>query len=406
MRPQPASDPAPRGDARAWGCVVYLLGLSVGGLLLLGLFLLPPLMSARGDQQLEAMALGAVLALPTLAFYLWVPWVVDRYDPEPAWALFGCLVWGAIAACGFAAVINTSVDAAFAGAADAQTGKFFAACVSAPLFEELFKGLAVAGMYWFVRREFDGVVDGVMYACFAALGFAAVENVIYYSNAAQQGAVAGTFLLRGILAPWGHPLYTSMTGIGFGIARETDRPWVRFFAPLFGYATAVFLHFVWNFSASVSGELFVVMMPLWLLVVTGFFLLVLWLVSRKGRIIRLNLQDEVLLGHLTAFELELVCSPFASWRATSGYGGAAGRRFVDAAARLALSKWHSARAVRSRNATISMDYIVPLRRQLKELREQVERSLGRPLPRPQPIGLGQPAPPLLKERPSWWIQPR
>ena len=87
------------------------------------------------------------------------------------------------------------------------------------------KGLAVLGVFYFLRREFDGVVDGVIYATFAALGFAAVENVVYYSNAMRADAggeaLAATFLLRGVLAPWGHPLYTSMTGIGFGIARET-----------------------------------------------------------------------------------------------------------------------------------------------------------------------------------------
>src|SRR3982751_742558 len=96
-------------------------------------------------------------------------------------------------------------------------------------------------MFFFMRRQFDGVVDGVIYATFAALGFAAVENIIYYSNAAREeaivghsGILAGTFVVRGILGPWGHPLYTSMTGLGFGIARETNKTWLKWLAPLGG----------------------------------------------------------------------------------------------------------------------------------------------------------------------------
>ena len=47
------------------------------------------------------------------------------------------------------------------------------------------KGMAVFGVFFFLKREFDGVVDGVIYATFAALGFAATENIIYYANAVK-----------------------------------------------------------------------------------------------------------------------------------------------------------------------------------------------------------------------------
>src|SRR5690606_18995053 len=153
--------------------------------------------------------------LPPLAIYLWIPWIVDRYDPEPWWCLGIALSWGAIAACGFSAVINTMVHAFGAAISGDAFGDVLGACVSAPIVEELTKGMAVFGMFFFVRRQFDGVVDGVIYATFAALGFAAVENIIYYGGAAkaemlgEEGILAGTFIVRGILAPWGHPLYTS-----------------------------------------------------------------------------------------------------------------------------------------------------------------------------------------------------
>jgi protease PrsW len=239
----------------------------------------------------------------------------------------------------------------------------------------------------------------VIYATFAALGFAAVENILYYGNAAKaeilqhkEGLFIGTFVVRGILAPWGHPLYTSMTGLGFGIARETNKTWLKWIAPLGGYMFAMFLHSVWNTAATLSNDLVALMLPLWFLFVLGFFGLVIYLVVRKGRIIRDHLKDEVLMGNLTPYELELVTSPVGRMRATFSFGGAAGRKFIDAAARLALSKWHTGRATQGRKLTVSSDMIFPLRQELARLRAEVSRALGRPVPQPQPWSPGQASP--------------
>ncbi len=381
----------PEATRRVVGGVLYGLAMLAGLALLLVVFVVPAFLSKNSDAELEAMAIGAVFALPPLAVYLWIPWIVDRYDPEPWWCLLLSLAWGAIAACGFSAVINTLVHVFGAELGGDEFGDIVSACVSAPIVEELMKGLAVFGTFFFLRRQFDGVVDGVIYATFAALGFAAVENIVYYGNAAkaeilmhEQGVLAGTFVVRGILAPWGHPLYTSMTGLGFGIARETHKTWLKWMAPLGGYVFAVFLHAVWNTAATISNALVLVMLPLWGLFVVAFFVLVVWLVKRKGKIIRDHLHDEVLMGNITHWELELVTSPVARLRATFSFGGGAGRRFVDAAARLALSKWHTGRATRGRKLTVSADMIFPLRQELHRLRGEVSRSMGRPVPQPQP----------------------
>ncbi len=362
----------------------------IGAALLVLIFVVPPIFGRHPDVDFAAMGVGALFALPPLLVYLWMPWIVDRYDPEPLWALIMCLLWGGVAACGFSAAINTFVG----GVADALLGsgggEVIGACVSAPVVEEFWKGLAVFGMFYFARREFDGVVDGIIYATFAALGFAAIENIIYYGNAAKtemlrnkDGILLGTFVVRGILAPWGHPLYTSMTGLGFGISRETDKTWLRWCAPIFGYMFAMFLHCVWNTAATVSGQLVMLMLPLWFLFVLAFACLVVYLVVRKGRIIRQHLQDEILMGNMTKEEINIVCSPFGRMRASFTMGGKPGREFVDAAARLALSKWHAGRAQRGKKRTISADFVVPLRQDLHRLRAEMSRAIGRQLPLPQ-----------------------
>jgi len=379
--------PDPERNRRIVGGVIYGLFMLGGLIALVFFFLVMPLASDDPAGEYTAMAVGAACAIPPLVIYLWIPRLIDRYDPEPAWALALVFAWGAIAACGVACTVNTGVEMAATAVGGPGFGEIAGACISAPFVEEGMKGMAVFGVFFFLKREFDGVVDGVIYATFAALGFAATENIIYYANAVKAdpagSALATTFIVRGILAPWGHPLYTSMTGIGFGIARETTKTWLKWMAPIGGYCAAMFLHATWNTASTISGFLFLLMLPLWILFVLAFIGILIWLVVRKGKIIRNHLQDEVLLGTITKEELDLVCSPFGGLRATFGWGGSAGRKFVKTVARLGLSKWHTGRAMQGNMRTVSADWIVPLRQEIAERRTDVSRSMGRALPQPQ-----------------------
>jgi RsiW-degrading membrane proteinase PrsW (M82 family) len=373
------------------GWLLYFPALFIGGALFLWLFVVMPI-ADRGVPAAQAIGLGFAFALPMLAVYSWVPWIADRYDPEPLWALITVAAWGAFVATGVAGLANSIVGSVLASAIGGESANAVTASLSAPLTEETMKGLAVAWMFVFQRRQFDGLVDGVVYGVFVALGFAAFENVIYYSNAysaEHQSGLEQTFVLRGLMTPWAHPVFTAMTGLGFGIARETTSRPMRFFAPLLGWMGAMFLHFTWNFAASVSNMLFLVMLPLWLLFLLGFFGLVVWLVARKGRIIRANLEDEVLLGFMTPYELKLVGSPFAHVKASFSYGGSAGRAFVDAAARLGLSKWHAGRASLMQTSTLSMQFVVPLRKELERLRAEIGRRRGGVIVVPKAGGPGR-----------------
>ena len=366
------------------GLGLYITFVSIGAFLFLGLCVLPALLS--GPSAAGAMITAFCCAMPPLLVYLWLPWVIDRYDPEPWWCLALALMWGGLGAVGYAATINTAVMSVAAQACGGeQCGEAIGACLSAPPVEEGLKGLGVFGFFYFLHREFDGVVDGIIYATFIALGFAATENVVYYANAIldPHQTLAGNFFVRGVLGPWGHPLYTSMTGIGFGVARETTKKWLKWMAPIGGYCAAMFLHFTWNFTSSISSGLWLVMLPLWFILVALFFGLIIWLVRRKGKIIRQFLNDEVLMGTLTRWELELVCSAFGRMKATTSYGGKTGRVFVATAARLGLSKWHTTRAQKGRAMTVSADFIVPLRQELFRLREEIARLRGGNIERPQ-----------------------
>jgi len=371
------------------GAILYFLLLLAGIGLLLFLFALVPLFenSRCGvGYYFYYMFVGACLAFPAVVAYLFVPVVIDRYDPEPWWALFLAFLWGGFAATGLSGAINTFFGIAGGLVAGNAGSAFIGSVVSAPLVEEFWKGALVLGMLIFLRTEFDGVVDGVIYATFAALGFACVENVIYYGNSgfevfnktgcnADQAwdAVMSTFFIRGIVSPWGHPLYTSMLGIGIGIARETNRWWLKVLAPLVGYILAVTLHAIWNGSALLSAALNVPVILLTILLyvffVFLFTVLMIVLVIREGGIIRKFLTDEVAMGTISQEELNWVCSPIGRTKAMFSRG-LKGRKFVRACATLALKKWHVTRAMKGKKRTVSMDFIVPLRQEIARLRQE------------------------------------
>jgi RsiW-degrading membrane proteinase PrsW (M82 family) len=181
---------------------------------------------------LEPIVLG--LALVPLLFIVPVLVWIDRLEPEPRASRLHAFLWGATVAVVGASVINSLVMV--------TVGESAAAVVSAPLVEETLKGV---GILWAVRRkEVDGVVDGIVYAGWVAAGFAMIENLEYFFVASDDGVLAETFVVRALLTPFAHPLFTLWIGlaVGVAVARRSKLPW----AALWGWVIAVGLHAGWN----------------------------------------------------------------------------------------------------------------------------------------------------------------
>ncbi|WP_306368385.1 PrsW family intramembrane metalloprotease [Nocardiopsis sp. CC223A] len=174
--------------------------------------------------------------------------MLDRLEPEPGWVLFFAFVWGAGVAVVAALLLNTWGFAAITVPLFGQeVGDFLGTSVVAPLVEESAKGMVLLILLWRRRNEIDTFTDGVVYAGMVATGFAFTENILYFLSAFFDGTLVATFAIRGIVAPFGHPLYTAM--IGIGVAYAAMRPgFLRLFAPIVGWVFAVVLHGMWNAS--------------------------------------------------------------------------------------------------------------------------------------------------------------
>lgn len=100
----------------------------------------------------------------------------------------------------------------------------YRAFVVAAFTEEVFKFLALYLLVW-KSPSFNEKFDGIVYAVFVSLGFAAVENVLYVMEGGLQ-----TAMIRAITAVPAHAIFGISMGYYLGIAhmyKELRKPYLR-----------------------------------------------------------------------------------------------------------------------------------------------------------------------------------
>ncbi len=183
--------------------------------------------------------LSILLGMVPLAIVLPILAWLDRIEPESRTARVHALLWGATVAPFVAVIVNTYVEK--------RASSNVAAVVSAPIIEETMKGL---GVVWAVRRkEVDNVIDGIVFAGWVALGFAVAEDFTYFVRADASGQLFSLFIIRALLTPFSHPLFTAWTGLALGRSVAKGQPMKSGF---WGLIIAMALHAGWNGSAALT----------------------------------------------------------------------------------------------------------------------------------------------------------
>ena len=194
------------------------------------------------------------IGFATALLFAYILYWLDRFEKEPLLLLGGVFIWGAVVAAGSAFIINTTLGLGiFVFTNSSFATDFATGSLIAPLVEETLKGMAVLAVFLVFRREFDSVLDGIIYAGVAALGFAATENTYYiytygFQESGWSGLLSLTFI-RVILVGWQHPFYTAFFGIGLATARLNKSWFVKIIAPLLGLAVGMFTHAFHNTMA-------------------------------------------------------------------------------------------------------------------------------------------------------------
>ncbi|GAA3101099.1 PrsW family intramembrane metalloprotease [Streptosporangium carneum] len=274
----------PRWVLRDRPSVGLIAGLVLAGLCALASFSFDLF---NGDPVYFFIALA--LALAPVPVLLAAVLALDRMEPEPRSNLIFAFAWGAGVAVLVAGLVNSFNLVYIENTARLgyDTARNIAATFGAPVVEETMKGLVLLGLLRFRRAELDGPTDGVIYASMVGLGFAMSENVSYYVAALHETGAKGlavTVVLRGILSPFAHPLFTSMIGVAVAYAAQRQGPG-RVWVVAAGWVGAMLLHGIWNGFASYVGIGGLAVAYLLLLVV---LIVLIWIVFRdRKRIIGL-----------------------------------------------------------------------------------------------------------------------
>lgn len=294
-----------------------------------------------------ALLVAVPLAFIPAFFFSWFIYWLDRYEKEPRWLLFMAFFWGGFVAIIGALIGSLILDVGFTAVLQDETLVDIAGgSITAPFVEEFWKGLAVLAVVLMFRKEFDSILDGIVYGAIAGLGFAATENVLYFTGQYADGGWAAMFtnfaLRIGVFA-WGHPFYTAFTGIGFAVARMNRNIIVKIIAPIVGYFLAVFAHSFHNTSlvfVSGLGSLALIILVEWggWIIFLGF---IAWMIRKEQGLLKKHLREEVSSGLISENQYKTAVSFFqfgARMAAMSGGVYGATSRFYQVCGELAHKK--------------------------------------------------------------------
>jgi RsiW-degrading membrane proteinase PrsW (M82 family) len=161
----------------------------------------------------------------------------DKYEREPIRLLLLALLFGAITVIPIMILESflSSFTQQFEGLAAAAWQAFAVAAFS----EELFKYIALYFLIW-KSREFNDKLDGIVYAVFISLGFAAVENILFVTG---NGHFTG--IMRAITAVPAHAVFGITMGFYFGMAKFYEKQRVQLKTKALLYP--IILHGIYDF---------------------------------------------------------------------------------------------------------------------------------------------------------------
>jgi RsiW-degrading membrane proteinase PrsW (M82 family) len=334
---------------------------------------------------LLAFAVLTILASvgPAVAYSLLV-WWLDRYEKEPWGLLAATFVWGALPAVFLSLVAEFIMGVPFSGLLGDGAADLVQGSVVAPIVEESVKGLAILMIFLVFRREFDGVLDGIVYGALVGFGFAMTENAFYFLGALLEGGVASWVTLvfvRTLVFGLNHGLFSGIVGAGLGYAAIADDTWKRWLAPVLALMAAIAVHAVHNLSTILGSELcwpiLISLVNDWGgVIVLGAIVFLAW--GRERRWITAELGEEVVAGTLSQQEYDIAASYVgrigAQWRALSGDGMKAARqirRLYQLLTELAFAK----RRLRSSSGDEMGERIVSrLRDEIGAMKQQIARQ--------------------------------
>ncbi len=356
----------------------------------------------------------AAAVLPNIAIACAIP-RLQRFQRTHRYVLIGAFLAGAIVAIPPALVINTTLFLPIELSMSDLLNIIGYGTIPG-IVEEGIKGLIVFFLFRQFRDELYTPVDGIVLGALVGLGFAMTEDITYFLQSLEGGAIglAITLFLRLGLGWMNHSVFTAIIGLAFGYARLGPSGKRRWLIPAAGYIAAAGLHNTFDLLATVLGDLvpggllglLLTIVPLYGLTWTA-LAIIAFLVVRgwhsEANLARAELLDEVATGTVTADEYNTLPSPGARRQALGAagrQGGKPARAMLDR-----LFQFQLMLALQKRLRTYGDRPKVPHLHSVEALRERIAglrlRSAGGPaLQVAMPDGFAPPPPPAYTPPPA------
>ncbi|MFV0428200.1 MAG: PrsW family intramembrane metalloprotease [Arachnia sp.] len=257
-------------------------------------------------------------ALAYVVLFIWL----DRFRPQRPLVWLLAFGWGAAASTWISIYVNSwAAEAMATTSANADSGTRPAIFI-APFSEEASKATVLFLLIILWRTKVVSRLSIVTMAGLSAVGFAFVENIVYYARAVvyvtntpgiadPYGEVMQLVMLRGVWTSFGHPMFTIMTATGLAVALGARSRIVRIMAPLAGFLAAAGGHMLFNGVVSTTSpdNLRRQWIMAIVLVATVVISLVLTVVG-QAQLIRQRLTDYVRVGWLRERDTIVFSGPF------------------------------------------------------------------------------------------------
>ena len=216
--------------------------------------------------------------LPALLLMRFV-YRLDSYEKESSRLLLRLILLGVLA--GFLSMILESVGMKLLSltSVDPQSPRYIIlmAFLVVALVEEGMKYLLMHIKVW-KSPEFDFRFDGIVYAVFVSLGFAAMENIMYVLGYGMQVVFA-----RALMAIPAHMSFAVVFGVFYGRARQLANAGHMLTARLHilaGFALAVFFHGFYDTCAMLANPISLLLLALFMVVI---YVTIFMLVKSEAR---------------------------------------------------------------------------------------------------------------------------
>lgn len=270
-----------------------------------------------------ALGLMAVVFSTLLVFsYLVGIWWLDRYEREPFWLVVVTFLWGGLGGTLLGCILSLVMSVSVVDVVPLAYMDLYTSVIVAPLAEEFTKGLIF--LVLLLTPFIDNETDGLIYGAATGLGFAVVENLIYFFAVAmtEPEFFYYTLVMRTLFTALMHCISSALLGFAIGYVRHRELWPKLWLVPIVGFFFAVAMHGLWNLlavlsgSGLVDGEVETLLLGIILVILMSIAMFVITQLSlyREHRVIAKYLAEEAERGVLPKAHAEII--PF--WRKRLG----------------------------------------------------------------------------------------